>query len=158
MLLKISTRDYRPEDTQYLVKIYYNTLHKVNIRDYSQEQLDCWAPPASLELEGWYKKFSETKPIIACVDQTIVGFVEFELNGHIDCFFCHHDWVGRGVGTVLMSRVHEKAEKLGIGRLFSEVSLTARSFFEKHGFLVRREHQMARGYVDVLGYEVEKYL
>ncbi len=91
MALKILIRNYRIEDTEALANIYYHTIHKINIQHYTEEQVDVWAPASSLETEGWAKKFPRTKPIIATVGDEVVGFAEFEPNGHIDCFYCHHD-------------------------------------------------------------------
>ena len=82
----MSIRDYQPEDEQALANIYFNTVHRINIKDYTQEQVDAWAPPSGFKSdsgsEDWAKKFARTNPIIAFVGDTIVGFVEFEPNGH----------------------------------------------------------------------------
>jgi putative acetyltransferase len=83
---KIIIREYKAEDAQDLANIYYNTIHKVNIQDYTQEQVNVWAPETSLEATGWMKKFERTKPLVAILNDTVVGFAEFELDGHIDCF------------------------------------------------------------------------
>ncbi|NIR45834.1 MAG: GNAT family N-acetyltransferase, partial [Gemmatimonadetes bacterium] len=62
-------------------------------------------------------------------DARIVGFTELDPNGHIDCFFVHHAWQRRGIGTRLMERVVETAVRDSIARLFAEVSITAEPFF-----------------------------
>jgi len=151
-------REYKPEDVQFLANIYYNTIHQINILHYSQEQVDVWAPKTSLETGGWSKKFLRTKPFVAVVEGEVVGFAEFEPNGHIDCFYCHHDWMGRGVGTTLMKRIHEKALEEGVVRLFSEVSITARPFFERHGFVVVGHSLKVMNGVKLAGYKMEKLL
>jgi beta-lactamase class D len=33
----VSVRDYNPEDTQELANIYFNTVHRINIKDYTQD-------------------------------------------------------------------------------------------------------------------------
>lgn len=52
MKAKISIRDYQPEDTQVLAHIYFNTIHKINIQHYTEEQVNVWAPKSSLENTG----------------------------------------------------------------------------------------------------------
>lgn len=52
MTIKILIRNYSTEDTQALACIYYNTIHRINIRHYTQEQVDEWAPVSSLETEA----------------------------------------------------------------------------------------------------------
>jgi putative acetyltransferase len=153
---EISVRNYRPEDVQALANIYYNTIHRVNIQHYTKEQVDEWAPTSSLETEGWAKKFSRTKPIVAVVEDEIVGFAEFESNGHIDCFFCHHDWIGKGVGSALMKEILQRAKNNPIHHIFSEVSITARQFFEKNGFKVVAEHISVRNGIERKGFKMER--
>lgn len=102
MKTEISIRDYQPEDVQTLANIFYHTIHRINTQHYTEEQVDVWAPATSLETEGWAKKFPKTKPIIATVGDEIVGFAEFEPNGHIDCFYCHHDLMIIGNTAILM--------------------------------------------------------
>jgi putative acetyltransferase len=63
MKSRISVRNYRPEDAQALAEIYFNTIHRINIKDNAQEHVDVWAPESSLEGEGWKKKFLRTNPM-----------------------------------------------------------------------------------------------
>lgn len=151
-------RKYRSEDVQALAEIYYNTIHQINIRDYSEEQVDVWAPKTSLETEGWAKKFARTKPLVAVSNDVAVGFAEFEPDGHIDCFYCHHDWIGRGVGSALMKAIHERAGASKIGRIYAEVSITAKPFFEKHGFVTVTQQTVVREGVELTNFKMEKHL
>ncbi|MHB1949598.1 MAG: GNAT family N-acetyltransferase [Gammaproteobacteria bacterium] len=43
--------------------------------------------------------------MVAVMDDKIVGFAELEDNGHIDCFYCHHEYQGCGVGSALMREI-----------------------------------------------------
>jgi len=61
MKKEIVIRDYRPEDVLALANIYYNTIHKINIQHYTEEQIDVWAPATSLETEGWAKKIFQNQ-------------------------------------------------------------------------------------------------
>jgi len=156
MKAEISIRDYQPEDAQVLAHIYYNTIHRINIQHYTEEQVDVWAPASSLEAEGWTKKFSRTKPIIATAENQVVGFAEFEPNGHIDCFYCHHEWIGKGVGSALMKEILQRAKNNHIHHIFSEVSITARPFFEKHRFKVVKEQTMVRKGIELINFKMER--
>jgi putative acetyltransferase len=154
----ISIRDYCLEDAQILAEIYFNTIHLVNIKDYTQEQVDVWAPESGLSKEDWEKRFARTNPIVAIVGANIVGFAEFMPNGHIDCFYTHHKWIGKGVGRALMGEIFRRAKTLCIDHIFSEVSITARSFFEKQGFVVLCEQIIVRKGVELRNYKMEKRL
>ncbi len=36
-------REYQSSDCKELAKLFYNTVHTVNAKDYTKEQLDAWA-------------------------------------------------------------------------------------------------------------------
>lgn len=122
---KIIIRSYKIEDAAFLAAIYFHTIHNINVKDYSSEQVNAWAPVSSLETEGWIKKWQKVIPIVAVLDNQIMGFAEFEENGHIDCFYCHHEHQGCGIGSALMNAIKNKARKNNISRIFAEVSITA---------------------------------
>lgn len=155
---KILIRKYIVEDAQSLANIYYNTIHQVNIRDYTQQQVDVWAPETSKDITGWLKKFERTNPFVAMVNNTVVGFAEFEPNGHIDCFYCHHEWIGRGVGSALMEAIYASAVQQGIKRIFAEVSITAKPFFDRCGFATVVQQSIERKGVFLTNYKMEKFV
>lgn len=155
---EVLIRNYCPEDVQELAKIYFNTIHCINIEHYTQEQVDVWAPKSSLETKGWAEKFLKTKPIVAVIREKVVGFAEFEPDGHIDCFYVHHECIGKGVGKSLMSEIVERAQRQNIDRIFAEVSITAKPFFEKQGFIVLSEQTVVREGVELVNYKMEKKL
>lgn len=158
MTPEIFIRNYHSEDAQALANIYFNTIHRINIKHYTQEQVNVWAPESRLEGEGWKKKFLRTNPIVAVVGSKVVGFAEFEPNGHIDCFYCHHEWIGKGVGSALMNEILKRAKNSNIDRIFSEVSITARPFFEKQGFVVLSEQKVVIKDIELTNYKMERKL
>jgi len=40
---KMFIREYQSSDCKELAKLFYNTVHTVNAKDYTKEQLDAWA-------------------------------------------------------------------------------------------------------------------
>lgn len=51
-------RKYRSSDCKEIIELFYNTVHTVNAKDYTKEQLDVWAT-GKVELEKWDKSFQE---------------------------------------------------------------------------------------------------
>jgi putative acetyltransferase len=158
MKREISIRDYQPGDVQALANIYYNTIHRINTQHYTKEQVDVWAPPSSLETERWAEKFSRTKPLIATVENEIVGFTEFKAHGHIDCFYCHHEWIGKGVGSALTEEILRRAKDKHINLIFAEVSITAKPSFEKWGFRVIAQQTIVRKGVELTNFKMERMI
>lgn len=124
--------------------MYYNTTRLINGQDYTQEQVRRWAPD---QIEsGWSERLSRKNPFIAEHDGQIIGFAELEADGHIDRFYCHHQWQRKGVGKQLYKAMEDEASRVKIHLLFAEVSVTAREFFLSRGFeIVREENNLVCG-------------
>ncbi|BDI20226.1 acetyltransferase [Nostoc cf. commune SO-36] len=150
-------REYKLSDTKLIMKLFYNTVHEINICDYTQEQVDAWAPE-NMDYEVWHKRLQAKLPYIAENNSEIVGFAELEADGHIDCFYCHSKYQGKGIGSKLLIHIESTAKLQGIQRLYTEASITAKPFFAKRRFSVVREQQVERRGVWFQNYVMEKYL
>ena len=131
-------RKFLKGDEQELWELFYNTIHTINIHDYNQTQVDSWAP-ADLDINIAIKKFREINPFVVIKNEKIVGYADIQSDGYIDHFYCHHQFQRQGVGRFLFSMIKEKALKNGISQMYSNVSITAKPFFEAMGFWVEKE-------------------
>ncbi|MBD2415448.1 GNAT family N-acetyltransferase [Nostoc calcicola FACHB-389] len=150
-------REYKLSDTQAIMKLFYDTVHEINIGDYTQEQVDAWAPK-NMDYEVWHKRLQAKLPYIAEDNGQIVGFGELEADGHIDCFYCHSKYQRKGIGSKLLNHLENTAKLQGIKRLYTEASITAKLFFETQGFRVITEQQVERRGVLFQNYVMEKSL
>lgn len=146
MKFEITIRKYQPSDAKFLAEIFYNSIHSINIYDYSAEQINAMAPTTSLDPKNWEQKWSKLAPFVALSSSKIVGFAEFEPNGHIDCFYVHHEYQGKGVGSALMKAIEAEAKEKHISRIYADVSITAKSFFVGKGFQeIKKQTAICRG-------------
>lgn len=129
----ITIRDYLESDADALWNIFFNTVRNINRRDYSQSQVEAWASD-NYNSEYWIKRMAGLSPFVAEIDGVIVGYTDLQKDGLIDHFFCHHQYQGMGVGRALMSHVFERGKARGLDKYYSEVSITARPFYEHLGF------------------------
>ena len=150
-------RTHRNGDIPGISRLYYDTIHLINSHDYTLEQIHTWAP-AVPDVSFWKERFKKHHVYVAEEDGCIVGFTELDTTGHIDCFFVHHEWQRRGVGTRLMERVVATAGRDQMPRLFVEVSITAAPFFRDRGFVVVREYKVIRGNVKLKQFAMERWL
>ena len=158
-------RAYQPDDVPQIVQIFYNTIHRVNCRDYTEAQINAWAPTVP-ETERWLKRYDTRRCFVAEQDGMITGFAELEDNGHIDCFYCHHEFQRQGVGRRLYERIEEEGRSLRdthegslhLTRLFVEVSITAKPFFERMGFQILQENQIVVRNVILTNFSMEKHM
>ena len=151
----VTIRQFRESDAVALWQLLYNTIHQVNIRDYTQPQVEAWAPN-TYNLDEWNLKMKQINPFIAEYDGRILGYADLQADGLIDHFFCHHECQGKGVGRLLMENIFQQANHQGIGVLYSNVSITARPFFERFGFRVKAEQQVERHGQVLINYRMEK--
>jgi len=134
-------RNHKDSDIPEIAKLYYNTVHIVNSKDYTPEQIQAWASSKSQNEQFWQKRFQNYSVYVVEAEEKVIGFAEFEATGHIDCFYVHHLWQNKGVGSKLMKHIEIEAKKQGILKLFAEVSVTAKPFFKKMGFNAIKEQE-----------------
>ncbi|EKO3771158.1 GNAT family N-acetyltransferase [Vibrio metschnikovii] len=152
----IEIRKYQESDALDLWAIFYHTVRNVNLRDYSQAQVEAWAPDG-FSSEIWKRKMNLLSPFVAEIDGKIVGYSDLQENGLIDHFFCHHEHQGQGVGRQLMEHVLRMGELQGITRFYSEVSITARPFYERFGFNVIQEQTIEVRGQKLCNFVMEKF-
>lgn len=150
-------RPYQSSDIDQIVRLFFDTIHTINRRDYMEEEVNAWAPGIPDPIR-WAERYKTRITFVAEENATIAGFAELEPNGHIDCFYCHHAYQGQGVGRRLYNRLEQEARSLGIGRLYVEASITAKPFFERMGFQTLHQNQIPRGNVILINFSMEKYL
>lgn len=153
----ITIRNYIESDANALWDIFFNTVRNINTRDYSQVQVEAWAPE-SFDFEIWKNKVTGLSPFIAEIDGVIVGYTDLQDDGLIDHFFCHFEYQGQGVGRALMNHVFSVGDKAGIMRYYSNVSITARPFYEHCGFTLAKEQLVEVRGQKLINFVMEKYI
>lgn len=51
-VVRMEIRKYQPSDCKTLTELFYHTVHTVNAKDYTEEQLNVWATK-QMDLEKW---------------------------------------------------------------------------------------------------------
>jgi putative acetyltransferase len=157
----LEIRRYQKEDTVQLCDIYYHAIHNTNCADYTSEELEAWAPSGTYNEESYAKdttRWSKLKPFVVHEVGTVLGFAELEDGGHINCFFVHHEHQGKGVGRMMIDACEKEARRLEYSKLFAEVSITAKPFFERCGFSVIKPVLCDIGGMKMKYYDMEKTL
>ncbi len=128
-------RRFQPGEELELFKVFHSAIHLIAKNDYSEEQLNAWAP-SDLDRELWVNRINGINPFVAEIDGKPVGYADIQPNGYIDHFFVSGHHSRQGVGKALMQVIHSEAKRLSITELTSNVSQTAQPFFERFGFVV----------------------
>lgn len=144
-------RKYEPSDLAICMRLFYETVHTVNAKDYTQEQRDVWATGKE-DSEEWNRSFLLHHTIIAQQDDRIVGFGDVDETGYIDRLFVEKEHQGQGIGSAILHELEEFTQ--GDNVVCS--SITARPFFEKNGYLVLRKQQVVRQGISLTCYWMKK--
>src|SRR5215472_17450633 len=151
----MNVRIYRPGDNPVLAQLFAETVRAIDSSDYSPQQLNAWAD-CPVDIERWCLALDGRVVFVAEHGSEIVGFATFEPNGHIQHLYVHHCFQRKGVGSALLRQIETQATSLGLKRVFAEVSVTARPFFEHAGFRVITAQTVAVNGVPLLNYRMEK--
>ncbi|YAF96467.1 MAG: GNAT family N-acetyltransferase [Nodularia sp. CChRGM 3473] len=153
----MKVRRYEIGDTEAIMKLFSDTIHEVNIRDYTKAQIDAWTS-VNMDVEVWMNSLKSKFTYVAQEDGNILGFGELEANGHIDRFYCHKDFQGQGVGTKILEQIELTARDLKIQKLCVEASITAKPFFERKNFIVVKKQEVERKGQKLINFVMEKML
>jgi putative acetyltransferase len=147
-------RRYKPGDEKHLARIYHDAIYQLAAADYTPEQLDAWAnPPLDMDDPKHKRRYELKQPFVNERDGRIVGFIELDPDGHIDCAYVDPQYARTGVMSAIMHAVKREAKKLKLKKLYAEVSKTARPFFEHHDFIWVRDDA-----INIKGVTLDRYI
>lgn len=132
-------RVYQSSDCKELTELFYNTVHTVNAKDYTKEQLNVWAT-GQVDLKTWNQSLQEHFSIVAVDDDIIVGFGDVDKTGYLDHLFVHSDYQRKGIATAICDQLESAVQ----GNIVTHASITAKPFFEKRGYKIVKEQQIER--------------
>ena len=78
-------RKYQPSDCKELTELFYHTVHTINAKDYTKEQLDVWAT-GQVNLEEWNQRFQEHYSVVAEGNGVQTGFGDIDETGLLRLF------------------------------------------------------------------------
>lgn len=148
------------KDIDAIVTLFYDTVHTVNAKDYSTDQLEAWAPPGekSMKMATWRDALGQNITYVAKINHQVVGFSDLTHQGHLDRLYVHKDYQGQGIATALMDQLEEQAKSLALFKIETDASITAKPFFERRGYEVVRLQRIERKGVVLSNYKMLKSL
>lgn len=132
-------RKYHPSDCRELAELFYHTVHTVNAKDYTEEQLNVWAD-GKADLEKWNQSLQKHFSVVAVESGTITGFGDIDDTGYLDRLFVHADYQGKGIATAICNELELAVE----GNITTHASITAKPFFEKRGYRVVKKQEVEK--------------
>lgn len=151
-------RILKESDTTEMKELFCSTVLNINIKDYTKEEVEDWASCGE-NADRWKELISKNRFIGAFDrDNRLVGFSSMNKDGYLHSMFVHKDCQGRGVATSLLSEVEKIAADFGVTEITSEVSITAKPFFEKRGYNVIKEQRHKAKKLELTNFVMKKVL
>lgn len=147
-------RKYVQNDCKILAELFYNTVHIVNSKDYSVDQINAWAD-GKIDLNWWNDSFLKHYTIVAEMDGIIVGFGDISSDGYLDRLYIHHKYQHRGIAAEICDELEQSVNAV---KIVTHASITAKGFFEKRGYKVVKQQQVQRKGVLLENYVMEYQL
>lgn len=123
-----------------MAKLFYDTVHEVNIRDYTAEQFNAWAD-GNVDRSAWDKSFTEHYTVVAEESGVIVGFGDITEGGYLDRLYVHKDYQRKGIATAICDALESYPDT---DELTVHASITAKPFFISRGYSVVKEQEVVR--------------
>ena len=132
-------RKYQSSDCNEIAELFYHTVHTVNAKDYSKEQLDVWAA-GRIDLKKWDQSFCEHYSVVAIDDRRIVGFGDIDKTGYLDRLYVHKNYQRQGIASAICDALEQAVKERTI---ITHASITAKPFFEQRGYKIVKEQQIS---------------
>ncbi|MBV1790182.1 GNAT family N-acetyltransferase [Marinobacterium sp. D7] len=155
--MEIKIRPYKPLDAWRVTDIFYNSVHAIDERFYSLQEINAWAQ-LPVDYLGWRQRLDAHCVHVAEIDGEVVGFAAMEPDGYIDWIYTHSDFQRRGVAAALYTFLERQSLDRGLTCLTVHASHVAKPFFEQRGFVSLRENRVERNGVVLSNWVMEKAL
>ena len=135
----MTLRAYHPDDCKAVWELFYNTIHTVNSADYTETQLDAWAPK-DIDLHMWNQRLLRNDyAVVAELNGVIVGIGTADDMGYFDLLYVHKNYQRMGIATMIADDLESYLFHKGIQVITTDASITAKPFFERRGYIVQKE-------------------
>lgn len=137
-------RKYEESDCLEMIDLFYNTVHSINLKDYTPNQICAWAPPkTSIDSALWNKLFLEHETLIA-EDNQMIGFGDMDHFGRLDKLYVHMNYQRMGIANKILDELEDYAQRLNLEKITTESSITALPFFEHRKFQIVKKQIVER--------------
>jgi putative acetyltransferase len=144
-------------DLDEMKQLYVDAIMQVCKDDYSFEQREQWCSSVH-KTSRWVEVVETQFVLIAEIGRQIVGYGTLKNGTYIDFFYVHKDFQGIGIARQLLERIEKQAIVSGSYALTSDISITAKPFFEKNGFRVLTKQENVIGSEVLINYKMKKQL
>lgn len=145
-------RKYKSSDLKEIANLFFDTVHSVNAKDYSPEQLNAWAT-GKVDFTEWDRTLSEHYSLVAVKDNIIAGFGDIDHTGYLDRLYVHRDYQHQNVATALCD---ELEQAFPVRYIITHASITAKPFFLQRDYQVITKQEVLRNGIALTNFIMRK--
>lgn len=151
----INFRKATLSDLDEMQQLYIETIQSVCKNDYTAAQIEAWISGVKNK-ERWIEVIETQFVLLVIIENKIAGYGTLKNGNYIDFFYIHKDFQRQGIAAKLLTELELEAKKQHSKILTSDISITAKPFFEKKGFIVKAEQKNIRHNEILINYKMEK--
>lgn len=146
-----------PQDDAALLALFHDSIYALGPEHYQADELQAWAPQTQTpDWAKWRRRLEPLVTLTAWEGESLMGFLSYEGDGHIDFLYTSPHAVRRGVASALLRQAEEELQGQGAATFFTEASRVAKLFFAHHGYRVEAEEWIERGGVCLRRFRMRK--
>ncbi|KFI52526.1 GNAT family N-acetyltransferase [Bifidobacterium callitrichos] len=156
--MRFLIRRYSSIDAASTLAVFRRSVLALAAHDYAPEQVRAWAGHTE-DVRQWdlRRLAVDTWVVVPEADDgTLAGFIDVDANGYINMLYVDPDHARQGAALTLLAEVERHAAEHGMTSLSVHASITARPFFEHHGFRVMQVRHPSIGSVSFVNYRMVK--
>ncbi|WET04634.1 GNAT family N-acetyltransferase [Flavobacterium sp. YJ01] len=142
-------------DLNEIQELFVQTIQSVCKNDYNPDQINAWVSGVKIT-ERWIDVIEKQFVLLAIIEEQIVGYGTLKNNNYIDLFFIHKDFQRQGIAQKIFNELEIEAKNQDSKIITSDVSITAKGFFEKNAFFVKAEQKNIVKGVEIINYKMQK--
>ncbi|MGL4337025.1 MAG: GNAT family N-acetyltransferase [Turicibacter sp.] len=150
-------RPYKSTDCSEVMALFYDTVHFVNIKDYTKAQVEVWAP-VEMDKNKWNQSLLDHYTLVVEQNGHILGFCDLDQTGYLDRLYVYKDFQGLGIATTMLEKIESYARENKIEVITTHASITAKPFFEKKGYRMLKKQNVERGAQSLTNFVMMKVL
>jgi putative acetyltransferase len=147
-------RPYAETDAEATLNVFLAAVTETASLHYSAAQIAAWARPAVRDVNQWDSARKALNTYVATLGGEVAGFSDVRDDGYIDMMFVAPKFGRRGMAGALLAHLQSIAAGAGASELSTNASITARPFFEQHGFVVVAEQRPITLGVEMTNYKM----
>lgn len=154
---QLNIRPFQPEDLSAIIQLFRHAVRTINIKHYSSQQVAVWAPD-DIDEARWRTSLEKDITLVAELKGILVGFANMTHEGYLDRLYIHPNYQGRFISLKLFKSLEQSARQLGLAKITTNCSITAKLPAERIGFTTVKEQTVVRKGVELTNFLMEKIL